>query len=527
MRQPLRATKDRAATLARLTQQARQELATRGERGQQPSVAVRIKTAVPSGNYAQHDGMLLSLVGGVLTETGQTVRVRHAGEGSIAAGTVVTPEPCGQLGLCYMQSAEIVREAVRLYRPARIVGPQAAAGSPVADYTASWGFGPWYHPPNFYSRSGYFADIDFSALPDGFNTGGSWYWIKKMQPMRYALHNYDGQFSPFLFNGESPHFGPRFTPLQVGSANVIGVTGHLSPYLVSGATIQYNGDCLGINIGDVRAGGSRPVETAAQPLPITGRYMSAQASQAYTRVWVDGVDVTGIIAGASRGYAGASIDPPAELIGNTLEVDVWWRLVVYLSSQGRTGETIPSNGTLQAVRQVLLLPSEEAIGILGAIDYGGPALEQAWTLAFDVNGPFAATSLVMGPVPTSGWAWQVYLTWTKMSRTSGGIEAIIEFDWRESDRPLIKYTRRNPSTPFAGDSVWYYRPADTADFKGLTTLSGYEVKKGMWNPDASTVFELFYGRSSSGTGYRYGGGVEPDELDFSAVPQQITASKVV
>jgi hypothetical protein len=223
---------------------------------------------------------------------------------------------------------------------------------------------------------------------------------------------------------------------------------------------------------------------------------------------------------------GATFTTPDELLGKTLEIDVWWRIVVYLSARGRTGETIPSNGTLQAVRQILLLPSEECTGVLGATQYGGPELEQAWNLAFDVNGPFAATSLVMGPAPTSGWAWQVYLTWTKMSRTSGGIEATIEFDWRESDRPLIKYTRRNTSSPFGDYGIWYYRPADTADFAGLVTLSGYSVKKGKWNPNASTVFELFYGQTPAGYGYRYGGGVEPDDLDFSAVPQTITVSKV-
>ena len=528
MRQPLRATRDRAATLARLTQEARQQLATRGERGQQQPVVVKILTAISAGDYRQRDAMVMKLDAGVLVETGQTVKVRHVGEAAIAANTIVTPEPCGTLGLCFTNHAEVVREAVRLYRPASIVGPQSAAGSPVADYTSTWGFGPWYHPPNLYAKSGYFADVDFSTLPDGYDsTRQAWYWIKKMQPMRYALHNYDGQLSQFLFSRMPPsRLGLAFDPLQVASANVIGVAGHLSPYLVRSASIYYNGDNLGTDINAVNSTGYRPVETAAQPTPITGRTMTSQAFQNYGRARVDGVDVTGIVGTSTQGVMGATFAMPDELLGKTLEIDVWWRIVVYLSARGRAGETIPSNGTLQAVRQILLLPSEECTGVLGATQYGGPELEQAWNLAFDVNGPFSATSLLMGPAPTSGWAWQVYGNATRMTRTSGGIQAILDFDWRESDRPMITYTRQDATNPFGSYGIWRYRPADTATFSGLVTPSSYNVKKGIWNPDTSTVFELFHGKTPYGNGYRYAGDLEPDDLDFSAVPQTITVSKV-
>lgn len=527
MRQPIRATRDRAAALARLTEQARAQGLTSSERGQSPALCVKILTAIRAGDYRQKDAMLMRLDGSTLVETGQTVKVRHVGEAAIAANTIVTPEPCGTLGLCFTNHAEIVREAVRLYRPARIVGPQAAAGSPVADYTASWGFGPWYHPPNLYAKSGYFADVDFSTLPDGYDSARqAYYWIKKMVPMRYALHAYNGQFSPFLYGGGRPSGYGTAAPLQIASTSVIGVTGHLSPFLARGVSIVYNWDTLGVSEA-VNLPGNRPVETATQPLPVTGRTMNAWAYQNYKRIWVDGVDVTGIVGTSSNGGAGATfLSDPQEFIGKTLEIDVWWRLAVYLSAKGKVNEVVPSNGTLQAVRQILLLPSEECTGVIEATQYGGPDLQQQWNLAFDINGPFSATSLVMGPAPTSGWAWQVYGNATRMTRTSGGILAILDFDWRESDRPMITYTRQDATNPFGSYGIWRYRPADTATFSGLVTPSSYNVKKGIWNPDASTVFELFHGKTPYGNGYRYAGDLEPDDLDFSAVPQTITVSKV-
>lgn len=248
MKKHIVTTRDRAAALARLAEQSTTRGLSSSERGQSGALCVKILAAIPAGDYRQRDAMLMKLDGGALVETGQTVKVRHVGEAAIAANTIVTPEPCGTLGLCFTNHAEIVREAIRLYRPARIVGPQSAAGSPVADYTASWGFGPWYHPVNLYAKSGYFADVDFSTTPDGYDSARqAWYWIKKMAPMRYALYAYDGQFSPFLYQGQKAASGPA-APLQIASTTVVGVTGHLSPFLINLAYINYNGDVLGGSI---------------------------------------------------------------------------------------------------------------------------------------------------------------------------------------------------------------------------------------------------------------------------------------
>jgi hypothetical protein len=553
MKKPLRATKDRAAVLARLTESAKRQQAGAGERGQQPAIAVKILAAIPAGDSNQKSAMLMTRNGGVMQETGQTVLVRHVGEGSVSAGAIVTPEPCGRLGLCFARSVQVVQAGVTLYRPMRLVGPIAPEGGVVAAYTQPWLFGPWQtralnYVPAGWTTSGYYTECDFSAAHSGVDsTYGFNLWFKYMQPVRYEIASYAGEFCRQLYDEQRQIYRKQRGPLTVGESDGLGVAGHLSPLkisrlnadgdgimCVSGITWNGNDQAIGSNV-------SYPITTPEQPTPITGRYYTSIRNIAYYRVWIDGVDQTGIR--ATFGQSGWAPEP-AEYLGKTAWFDFWPRYTIGLTRRGASGEVIPPSETLNAVRQIGWIdPANNGHPCrLGATDYSQAitVTGSRFQLDFDVNGPFGLSTLIMQTDTTAGWSFTTPSNTQQMEKQSGFISpgipqngAIIvrlTLNWLESDRPILSYNRWvYVASGVSGGWViktWHYRPEPSTDFSGTIAPSGYNVRHGVWSPAAPAAFKLFAGSGANSYEFRNAGdGIIP-KADWLTVPQTITVAQV-
>ncbi len=551
----LQATKDRAATLARMMQASSGIGATSSnEGGSSGPVAVRISSNIPAGDSGLKDATLMGLDGGVLVDTKQTIKVRHVGDAAIAAGTIVTPERCGRLGLCFVRTVQVVNPAVTLYRPLRLEGPIAPEGGVVADYTEAWSFGAWqtramYYVPQGWATSGYYASCDFSTTPNAPDPSDSrgWNWIKYMQPMRYKIDSYQGEFSQPLYDhqGNKPISG-YFGVLRIGEASVAGVGGHLSPFMIQsigtpGTGVMSTGG-LAYSKEFPSLGTEYPISTPEQPTPITGRYYQSWRYIAARRIWIDGVDATGII---SLGVPGRVIEP-AEYIGKSVWIDVWAQYIIRLSAKGASGETVPANGTLGAVRQIGWVdPTNNGYPCaLSSRDYSQAITVTGtrFSLAFDVNGPFGLSSLAMETNASTGWTLLTHSNQQEMQKQTGfiteftpgngAIRVSIILAWLESDRPLITYRREvytiSGASGYWTPKQWYYRPEPSAGFTATVALNGYGVQAGVWNPTVASAFKLIAGSnySTNRTELRNAGDGTIPKTDWLTVPQTITVTQV-
>lgn len=520
MRQPLRATRDRAATLATLTQEARQQLATRGERGQQQPVVAKILAAIPAGDYRQKDAMLMSLDGSTLVETGQLVKVRHVGEAAVTAGTIVTPEPCGQLGLCFCfiggQPQPVV--GIPINRRLRVVGPIA----PEMTENKAWSFGEfrmWDSGPPFYGRTGYYAAFDFTDTANRTTrSDGRYRWFYKMHPMRFQ---FDSWASNHLAMGQYHYCNTAdirqrwaayhgvwntwdfVSMMDRGydcgiSSTTLGPNSHLSDMEVSGFTLRPSA-FLGLSYNSFYPNPAIIGTVTQQPM-----YQFTWDATYYVthyRLWIDGTDATGII---SLPGSGALIDNrhPADLFvrcaaelsptisavvrnSKSVAVDFWTSME--LVSRGQFGQfplpTIPAGRIAPQAFWITPGPSMPSSVIMA--DPAKKTTGKAWQLAFDANGPGGVSSIQM--IPQAGWAYEFANNSITLTQTSSPFDSV-KLDW---NREIPEITVKRPALAVSGSyATWIFKPASTGDYAANTLYNGPLVQYGVWNPDASTTFSI-------------------------------------
>ena len=530
MRQPVRATRDRAATLARLTEQAMAQRLTSSERGQSPALCVKILTAIPAGDYRQRDAMVMKLDAGVLVETGQTVKVRHGGEAAIAANTIVTPEPCGQLGLCFVREVQVVKSGLTARRFLRLVGPiDPVTTGATADYTTAWKFGPWFgrklpagqSPIPGTATGGYYIDQDLSAAQTA--VGGSFRWLKYMQPLRFEVYGFPGQYTEPVYRYQKPdltglsiRYIEEVIQLAAGEANVTGVNHHLSPMLFSSIQSPAGGVCS-TKVGQT-------ISTAEQPAPQFGSasYYSRVLIM-FARLWLNGVDKTGIVArpaGITNVDAGgvqlggydevawpAFAIEPHGLIGQSCYIDVWPRYDIRGARQGTS-----------VTRQVGWVdPANNGVTLdLNSTDYASTpnVNDSRWDFAFDAYGPGGLTTLTASYVddPANEWKREPTTDGQLFSKFPANPQAgdkgyRILFRYVRGDRAQVVYTiytyymtgGGGIFSPYltARANAYYYSPPDTGDYSGVMVKSGYTVKSGRWTPSSPTVFAITGGASDA------------------------------
>jgi hypothetical protein len=512
MKKALKTTKDRAAVLARLTESQRGMQAGAGERGQQPSIAVRILAAIPAGDSSQKSAMLMTRNGGTLQETGQTVLVRHVGEGSVSAGAIVTPEPCGRLGLCFTRSVQVVRIAPIQQRMMQAVGPIAGE---LGTEDTDWKFGTFQGQPYQQLAGGYFADLDFGS--EATVTAPSFVptWTLKMKPFRWKCHGYGEAFwggqraqDPILsgYCTLMDMLRANFRPyMQAGLQAKVAEVFHYSPAVAKKVLIPVNGF----------------LSTRFPRLFPAGR-TQVEVSFTHYRVWMDGVDETGIQASGGPGVGTqlTAAIPEADYSGKQMLVDLWVTI------------TIQDSGVVaDQVKQVLWIDHRANFRTSDLYnDSTTPWSSDTgarFRLDFDSNGPGGITTIDTVDDPSAGWVLTAAGTISEqltLRKTSNGAEFVM--DWVTREIPRISYKASSTATRF------WYLPADNSKFEPLRFENGNSVTVGTWVPPGPIAFNLVgQEKAYSGVNARYldlkgSGGLPGSDDPFTAVPQVITLTQI-
>lgn len=486
---------------------------------QQSGVTVEIVSEIAAGDYSQHQAKLLTMQGGQLQETGNTVLVRHIGESVVPAGTRAIVEPCGRLGLCFSRTDNGRPEVgISLQRLTKAVGPQS---NYFGDEDLTWTYQPAYtYPINHYmdrdlpgwSRNGHWkADGPFSepydSIDDPLTVPRStvpWTakWNRKLQPFRWEI-------SPGV-DGSAPNWRGWQWSWQ-RSEHWWGPGSRYNWLIYPGTDYGPSGTTLGPNSH------LWPMTLDSLDLSLYGHWCFeryAFRSYVYTygcqmdcrayRVWIDGVDVTGVVSGPftigqpetgrdrrTPFIAGTHIEAAvtaAQHQSKSIQWDVWLNATFTL--QGTTRD-FSDNPITTATDQPMIFSHEFGAGgftrLKSANVYQQINQGKVWDVTFNgvtVGGLSKVQNIDNEPT----WYWRSKTGTDDWTFDVSADE--VYFRWWGEIPIFIVYI---DSAAFPADDWWWggefiYAPADSGDYTGHQTHSGFRYTPGVWNVDAATTF---------------------------------------
>lgn len=219
------------------------------------------------------------------------------------------------------------------------------------------------------------------------------------------------------------------------------------------------------------------------------------------RLWIDGTDITGIIALAGGGVDLDSRQSGNDFLRSSLEisptmstavrnsksvaVDYWTSME--LISRNQFGQlSMPTIASGAIVPQAFWVTGEPSMP--SSIVLADPAKNttgKAWSLAFDVNGPGGLSSIQM--IPQAGWSYTFANNSITLRQTSSPFDSVT-LDW---NREIPEITVTRPAYAVSGRfGTWIFKPAATSDYAQNSIYRGPPVQHGPWNPNASTVFNV-------------------------------------
>ena len=518
----LSVTRDRAAALGQMLRGgAAGSVAQPAEPSEIPRLAVRILADIQAGDYSQKDAAILSLSGSAVSDTLQRIKVRHVGEGAVAANTIVFPEPCGKHGLCFeRQSNGQPQITFPIRRLARLVGPIAGELTGANAENTDWTLGQtepqnWVENNTGGAFSGYHALFSLGSAPATAGTGTPpslpWtqaVWVLRMKPMRFKVDIPSG-----------PQFGLNYKVRKARSQR----TSWLMSYTDE---VQQSFGEIGIDSKTAKSGSwVHPMTIAGVQVPEaaivspsslfgrfteekvanTNRQYSITTTVSFARVWIDGVDRTGIVAlsaplntiqnGAAGNLENSGIPfcgplsdylaiTPAALADKSVEFDLWIRIEIRHNGAAPGASDFwgtPTRSVCWAIADCRGMPAQlHAANLYQTLPAG-----KQWEFAFSSNGPGGASTI--RNEPTSGWSY---------AETTGG------FAMSKSSSPAgflnMDYLREIPLIEVR--NTYYlsglYVPDDDSHFGNLTFQAGAQWKPGIWNPNAATVFRLIGAREN-------------------------------
>ena len=489
----------------------------------QSGVTVEIVSEIAAGDYSQHQAKLLTMQGGQLQETGNTVPVRHIGESVVPAGTRAIVEPCGRLGLCFSRTDNGRPEVgISLQRFTKAVGPQS---NYFGDEDLSWSA---YQPalsfpyggirgilqnylPSWTKEGHWRADAPFSEPWDSIddpltvpNSRIPWTakWNRKLQPFRWELsagsaggvsigrgwqwswrysEHWWSQYARFnwlIYPGSD--YGPSETTL--------GPNSHLWPMTLDSLDLSLYGHwCF-------RQHGFQEYQTM---------YGCQMDCRAY-RVWIDGVDVTGVVSGPftigqpeigenrEKSFtAGTHVEAAvtaAQHQSKPIQFDVWLNATFTVTSTARDQQ---DNPTKVNEDKPMIFSHEFGAGgftkLKSANVYQQINQGKVWDVTFNgvtVGGLSKVQNIDNEPT----WYWR-----SKTGTDDWGFDVSADevyFRWWGEIPIFIVYI---DSAAFPADDWWWggefiYAPADSGDYTGHQTFSGFRYTPGVWNVDAATTF---------------------------------------
>ena len=495
--------------------------------GQQAPVIAKLTSAISAGDYAPKTAKLMAINGGSLAETGQTVQVRHVGEGAVAANTIVIPEPCGRLGLCFIRQnagTPVVTTPVNRYQ--RVMHPILDDELGQAD--TNWKLGAQWQAPFGVAGGGYgyFMDFDLSTTPDGFS-GSQVYWERFLYPIRFRVHSHSdgwwgGDANTLVRNSRaliSPLEQLMFGLKDVGISKVTaGPNTHFSPMQLTHiaphmgcfyhmSTFQWFSNALILH----------------------------EAWVTHVRVWVDGADATGIqevnsrIIGAApdqgRFYYGQQMSPVAITTPGVYDSkSVWFDFWVKVKLTQYGGSFSPAG----SVAQVFWAHSNGGFNT-PSILYTDPNASRAATDDYEFTlssaGPGSATTITTADGQANWSRIQSAFSY-RMNWIGGGSGGFILFDWgRETPWIQLGMDSKVGSPSFA-NGVALYMPEDSGDYEAIVFAGGYQYKRGIWDPQSVTTFNLAAVKVQNVWMFRYSQRTASVESYFTGWPDTITVEKL-
>jgi hypothetical protein len=478
--------------------------------GGPPRLVVKILGNVAAGDYSQHSAAILSLSGSTISDTLQRILVRHVGEGAVTANTVVYPEQCGQLGLCYVRTSNgVPTYEMPIRRFARLVGPIPGELTGGDAENTDWTLGQavptnWLEDNTGGAFSGYHALFSLGSTPTTVSTGPQFptIWRLRMKPLRYRVEVPTG-----------PQWGANFSYLNARRQELSYAMSYpdevrlaFGEIGLSDRTVKSGSWLHPMTLSGVQLPGAGIVSPSTlygrfteEKSGVTNRRYTITTTVARARLWVDGVDRTGIVPLNSttglvqRGvpgntalgrlpFAGGLQDlmtfTPAALADKAVEFDLWVNIEVrHQGVAPGAGDFwgTPTRPVCWAMYDCRGMPAV----LYSANLYQTLPAAKRWEFAFSSNGPGGVSTI--RNEPTTGWTYSETTGGFVMSKTTSPTGFLSMNYLREI--PLIEV--RN-----GYNMNGLYVPDDDAHFSNLTFQNGQQWKPGNWNPNAATTFRL-------------------------------------
>lgn len=495
---PLRTTRDRAATLARIVDaiEAGKPL-TPSQVGYRPSILVEAIGSIPGNTTAQHTVRIVEPLAGIPTATAATMLVRHCGVSTLAAGARLMAEYCGQIGYVIQRGGGTPKFSPVIQRYFRPNGPLAAESQ---GETTDWVWGQFgqYAPTPYRYQYGWTLPIDFSATPATANYRST--WTVKSYPFRFKIEGYGEQYAGGNQRMQSPVYGRDCQPYdwarQANFVSPLNARWPLSDVTPPANSHLENFRCDGAFMplfnGVSRISGATPWPWdfgVIAEVFASGDFVVPNVSCTFrkARVWIDGVDRSGIVTptfttftdnGTSLQIFGAKTTTTQTPAQKSVWLDCWVDVAVSVPSWAVSA--------MVGTQQALILPGFAARmqGVIGQMDwFETVGTSRQWSLAFDANGPGGQTSITSAA--GNGLIYE----------SSGSPPDRVDW-YTDREVAYITIAKAGPhASPKAGTAL--YLPEDSGDYEPLRFANGGTLTAGCWDPDAATVYRRVGGSVAS------------------------------
>jgi hypothetical protein len=307
------------------------------------------------------------------------------------------------------------------------------------------------------------------------------------------------------------------TPETAGSANPryvvkmapvrfrIGDTGWgpFTPTLTRRYLNQANIETAFSNTSPPSAGhsGAATITSVAVTPPFGTLYNSALSGVKFASMWVNGVDVSGIVAvnALANQFGSAlfacrsvvlSIAPSVITANQVIEFDFWFELSVAKTENflnpatGVNTQSIPIIGAAPQSQNLQRPNLQFRANFSGINVQAKRATSHKYKMTFNANGPGGVTELTFEP--QSNWSFQqLSLTSIRMTKTAGtGTGDTVTLNWGR-EIPEIRVTK-NVTMPSGAQPIVRLLPANSGHYG---QVDGNSIP-GVWNPAGTTTFSV-------------------------------------
>lgn len=461
-------------------------------------VIAKVVSAISAGDHTQKTARLMTISGGAIVATGQTVQIRNVGSGAVAANTVVLTEPCGKLGQCFVRNASLKTPVnLSVERYIRFV-EQLAPATGLENKT-------WIQYNGIGTSSGVLQTYwDPLSTPTSIDANGNRIWDYKMRGIRFAIDGHND-----LWNWT------RSLQTQFTSPNV--------PFTGRAAVLPSTGSHVLLNCTQIE-------------IPLSGFSCFGGGSSIATthyRVWIDGVDITGIVARGTPFPHDIRINAevPNRIIGGLMPVSVtagsyqgksvWFDLwtSVRVINQVSTNSGDPTHfWSYYPAAQITYYAQHYGARFNSANANANVFTGDQYRVTFSDNGPGGASTLDVA----TGGGWTLTSTNAGFKLIKAGTGAI-ELNWAVESPVLTCSIDAKINSPLTGASAnMRYLPSGT-EYQHRND-NNTVIQYGTWNPQGATVFTQV--ARAFGSSYFTKGSANVLPSYFTGFPTTITVEKI-